>query len=66
MPDILDATHQVAWTVFRFGPTLRHAFADEQFPVEAVDELYKQMIPDLNATLPDAQSRPGRTWRRWR
>jgi hypothetical protein len=54
MPNILDATHQVAWTVFRFGPKFGEAFPDGQFPVEAADELYKQMIPDLNATLPAA------------
>jgi pimeloyl-ACP methyl ester carboxylesterase len=52
MPNILDATHQVAWTVFRFGPKYGEAFPDGQFPIEAVDELYKQMIPDLNSTLP--------------
>jgi hypothetical protein len=52
MPNILDATHQVAWTVFRFGPKFGEAFPDGQFPVEAAEELYKQMIPDLNATLP--------------
>jgi pimeloyl-ACP methyl ester carboxylesterase len=51
MPGILDATHQFAWTVFRFGPTFGEAFKDEQFPIEAVEELYKQMIPDLNSTL---------------
>ncbi len=54
MPNILDATHQVAWTVFRFGPKYGEAFPDGQFPVEAADELYKQMIPDLNSTLPSA------------
>jgi hypothetical protein len=59
MPNILDATHQVAWTVFRFGPRYGEAFADEQFPIQAMDELYKQMIPDLNATLPN----PNPTWR---
>jgi pimeloyl-ACP methyl ester carboxylesterase len=59
MPGILDATHQFAWNVFRFGPEFGKAFADEQFPVEAADELYKQMIPDLNATL--AQN-PNPTW----
>ncbi|HTV52297.1 MAG TPA: hypothetical protein VME21_14005, partial [Steroidobacteraceae bacterium] len=53
MPSILQATHQLAWSVFRFGPRFGEAFADEQFPVQAVDELYKQMIPDLNATLPE-------------
>ena len=52
MPGILAATHQFAWTVFRFGPSFGKAFADEQFPLEAVEELYKQMIPDLNSTLP--------------
>jgi hypothetical protein len=52
MPGILDATHQFAWTVFRFGPKYGEGFADEQFPLQSVGELYKQMIPDLNSTLP--------------
>ena len=59
MPNILDATHQVAWTVFRFGPKFGEAFPDEQFPIQAMDELYKQMIPDLNSTLPQS---PNPTW----
>jgi hypothetical protein len=58
LPNILVATHQFAWSVFRFGPKFGAAFPDEQFPVEAVDELYKQMIPDLNSTLPT----PNPTW----
>jgi hypothetical protein len=52
LPNILAASHQTAWAVFRFGPTYGKAFPDEQFPVDSVDELYKQMIPDLNALLP--------------
>jgi pimeloyl-ACP methyl ester carboxylesterase len=52
MPGILDATHEFAWTVFRFGPKYGEGFADEQFPLDSVEELYKQMIPDLNSTLP--------------
>jgi pimeloyl-ACP methyl ester carboxylesterase len=52
MPSILAATHEFSWIVFRFGPKYGEAFADEQFPVQAADELYKQMIPDLNSTLP--------------
>ena len=52
LPSVIMASHQIAWTVFRFGPTFNTAFPDGQFPVEAVDELYKQMIPDLNAGLP--------------
>jgi pimeloyl-ACP methyl ester carboxylesterase len=59
LPNILAASHQIAWTVFRFGPSFNTPFPDGQFPVEAVDELYKQMIPDLNATLPT----PNPTWK---
>jgi hypothetical protein len=56
LPTILAATHQVAWTVFRFGPKFGEAFLDEQFPIAAIDELYKQMIPDLNSTLSQASN----------
>jgi pimeloyl-ACP methyl ester carboxylesterase len=59
LPNVLAATHQTAWSVFRFGPKFGEPFADGQFPIEAVDELYKQMIPDLNATLPN----PNPTWK---
>jgi pimeloyl-ACP methyl ester carboxylesterase len=59
LPNILMASHQTAWTLFRFGPTFNTAFPDEQFPVEAAEELYKQMIPDVNATLPS----PNPTWK---
>jgi hypothetical protein len=59
LPNIFAATHQAAWSIFRFGPKFGQAFPDEQFPIEAVDELYKQMIPDLNATLPN----PNPTWK---
>jgi hypothetical protein len=59
LPNILDATHQAAWAIFRFGPSFNKPFEDEQFPVEAAEELYKQMIPDLNSTLPTANP----TWK---
>jgi len=58
LPNILLASHQVAWSVFRFGPSFGTPYPDGQFPVEAADELYKQMIPDLNSTLPN----PNPTW----
>jgi hypothetical protein len=58
LPNVLNASHQTAWTVFRFGPKFNTPFPDGQFPIEAVDELYKQMIPDLNSTLPN----PNPTW----
>ncbi len=58
LPNVLAASHQVAWSVFRFGPSFNVPFPDGQFPVEAVEELYKQMIPDLNSALP----MPNPTW----
>jgi hypothetical protein len=58
LPTIFMASHQTSWTLFRFGPTFNTAFPDEQFPVQAADELYKQMIPDLNGILPT----PNPTW----
>jgi pimeloyl-ACP methyl ester carboxylesterase len=59
LPNMLSASHQTAWSVFRFGPKFGTPFPDGQFPIEAVDELYKQMIPDLNSTLPN----PNPTWK---
>ena len=58
MPEIRTATHELAWVVFRFGPEMGKAFANEQFPVEAYGEFGKQVIPDLNAELPA----PNPTW----
>ena len=58
LPTIFMASHQTSWTLFRFGPTFNTAFPDEQFPVQAADELYKQMIPDINGILPA----PNPTW----
>ena len=55
---VLQASNQIAWTVFRFGPDYGKAFPDGQFPIEAADELYKQMIPDFNSILPT----PNPTW----
>lgn len=59
LPGIFAATHQTSWVLFRFGPEFNKPFPDEQFPVQAADELYKQMIPDLNSTLPN----PNPTWK---
>ena len=52
LPNVLVASEQAGWAVFRFGPEFGKVFPDEQFPVEAADELYKQMIPDFNSMLP--------------
>jgi len=52
LPPILLLTQQSAWQLFRFGPTFGVAWPDEQYPVNAVDELSKQSIPDQNLALP--------------
>jgi pimeloyl-ACP methyl ester carboxylesterase len=52
-PSINRFSNESAWTVFRFGPTFGVPYPDEQFPVEAMDEFAKQMVPDLNAMLPE-------------
>jgi hypothetical protein len=61
-PAILIATDKFAWNVFRWGnyDTLT-PFADERFPMKTVGvgsgaslTFYKQVIPDLNATLSGA------------
>jgi hypothetical protein len=58
LPNIISASHEIGWVVFRFGAEFGKPFADGQFPIEAAEELYKQMIPDLNALLPN----PNPTW----
>ena len=58
LPELRTASHEIAWLLFRFGPTMGKAFVDEQFPVEALEEFGKQVIPDLNAQLPT----PNPTW----
>jgi pimeloyl-ACP methyl ester carboxylesterase len=55
LPNLLVLPQQVAWQIFRFGPTFGTAFPDEQFPVEAADEFAKQSVPDQN---PELQSPP--------
>ena len=52
LPNIFTFGRNGAWQLFRFGPAYPTAFSDEQFPVDALDEFGKQVIPDLNATLP--------------
>ena len=51
-PRISRFSNENAWTVFRFGPTFGVPYPDEQFPVDAMEEFAKQMVPDLNAMLP--------------
>lgn len=49
-PRVLLGTKEFAWMIFRFGPKMGEAWPDQQFPMEKVDELYKQVIPDMIKT----------------
>jgi hypothetical protein len=53
LPDIFTFGRDSAWDLFRFGPSYPTAWADSQFPLEALGEFAKQVIPDENATLPN-------------
>lgn len=43
--NVLMVTGELAWTLFRFGPAPGQAFADTQFPVEALPALGAQGVP---------------------
>jgi pimeloyl-ACP methyl ester carboxylesterase len=51
-PPVFSAGHEAAWAIFRFGPEYPKVFPGMQFPLEAVDEFWKQMVLDWAATLP--------------
>lgn len=52
LPPITLASHESAWTGFRFGPEYLKAYPNMQFPLEAIAEFWKQMVPDWNGSLP--------------
>lgn len=52
MPAVFAAGHEGAWKIFRFGPAYTQAFDGLQFPLASQAELWKQMVPDWNAALP--------------
>jgi pimeloyl-ACP methyl ester carboxylesterase len=51
-PPVFMAGQEAAWTIFRFGPEYPKVFAGMRFPLGAIDEFWKQMVPDWSATLP--------------
>jgi pimeloyl-ACP methyl ester carboxylesterase len=46
LPVGFQAGREVAWPLFRFGPRYPEAYAGSQYPVEAQEALWKQMVPD--------------------
>ena len=47
MPNAFRLSNELGWKLFRFGPRVGTAYGDEQFPVEHVDDLARQAVPDL-------------------
>lgn len=52
LPPIILLSHESAWTGFRFGPEYSKVYPNMQFPLEAVAEFWKQIVPDWNGSLP--------------
>lgn len=55
LPPISFTSHESAWTIFRFGLQFPDAFPGQQFPMWTAapeGEFWKQMVPDLNRSLP--------------
>jgi pimeloyl-ACP methyl ester carboxylesterase len=51
LPAFISAGREGAWPLFRFGPEYPTAFPGLQFPIEAQDEFWKQMVPDWNYSM---------------
>ena len=52
LPPVFSASQESAWAIFRFGPEFPKTFSGMQFPLEALPEFWKQMVPDWAPTLP--------------
>ena len=52
LPQVSFASHEGAWTLFRFGVTNGETNPGLQVPLEAQAEFWKQMVPDWIASLP--------------
>ena len=51
-PPVFMAGQEAAWAIFRFGPQYPKTFPGMRFPLQSIDEFWKQMVPDWAATLP--------------
>ena len=52
LPQVFGAAQEGAWAIFRFGPQYPEVFPGMQFPLEAQQEFWKQMVPDWLNALP--------------
>jgi pimeloyl-ACP methyl ester carboxylesterase len=51
LPSLLLYTREGAWVNFLFGPTAGNAWPDGQFPLDAQDQYFSQLVPNGEATL---------------
>jgi pimeloyl-ACP methyl ester carboxylesterase len=51
LPAFISAGREGAWAIFRFGPEYPKVFDGLQFPLEAQDEFWKQMVPDWHYSM---------------
>lgn len=54
LPPVFSASQESAWAIFRFGPEYPKLFPGMRFPLDALPEFWKQMVPDWAQTFPPA------------
>lgn len=52
VPSCRRFTNEQAWTAFRFGPTPFIPYESTQYPVEAQDQYFAQLVPDTETSYP--------------
>ncbi len=52
LPILMRFSDEVVWRNFRIGSDINKPFPNEQFPIEAMDALSIQGVPDLTMSLP--------------
>jgi len=53
LPAIQITTREGAWLNFRLGPSYGRFWPDSQFPEDAVDQYFSQLVPNAESTLVD-------------
>jgi pimeloyl-ACP methyl ester carboxylesterase len=51
LPDIPLTTRERSWIFFRLGPAYPTAHPGSQFPLDALDQYYSQLVPNTETTL---------------
>ena len=53
LPATMGSSQELAWVNFRVGPKPGEQYPGNQYPTEAIDEFYKQLVPDYSVALPN-------------